>query len=274
MKSRLLLKEYEEKALRRFLLYRKKVLFAIRPSHKDTRPVFVQGCGRSGTTMLMNVFIRDDRIEALNENDRLIAKDFMLVRDNIAGVIKHSKAQVLAMKPILNSFEAADLLKHYPCARVIWMLRNYADMANSTIRKFGSIVPDYIKDLVIFHRGNNWLSMGMPAQTLTALSELSHRDFNDHDWAALVWWSVNRTVMLNRLYQNSRFLLLKYEDLVSDPDKWLARVYTHIGLPYKAETARYIHQTSLGKGAYIRFHPVVQQMCENLSSDLLRSVST
>lgn len=272
MKSRLLLQEYEEKILRRFVIYTKPLLFAVRRPHKNTYPLFIQGCGRSGTTMLLNILIRDSRLEVLGENDPKIAKNFMLVKDNIRPAIEHSKAQVLAMKPILNSFEASSLLKDYSRSKIIWMLRDYRDMTMSSIQKFGSSVSDWMKNFVLLKGGNNWLSLGTPTPTLKILSNLDPSGFTDYDWMALVWWSVNHTVILDKLHQNERFLLLRYEDLVGDPHCWLRRVYHHIGLQYRAGASRYIHWASVGKGISIRFHPIVKQMCENLASKLMHLI--
>lgn len=258
--------------IRRFLTYKKVLSFAVRRPCKNTRPVIVQGCGRSGTTMLLNILIRDTRIEVLGENDPRIAKDFMLIKDNIRPVIQSSKAQVVVMKPILNSFEALSLLEDFSRSKLIWMLRDYRDMTMSTIKKFGSRVPGYMKRLVLSTGGNDWLSLGMPSKSREILHELDTSAFTDYDWVALVWWSVNHTVMLDKLHEIDRFLMLRYENLVSDPKAWLRRVYDHIGLQYNPGASRYVHRASVGRGEAIRFHPIVQQMCEDLSSELMHFI--
>ena len=260
--------KYEEKIYRHLICYKKRLLFATRKPCHNTLPVFIAGCGRSGTSMMVNVFQRDGRIEALDENDPKVAHKFMLVYDKIAPAIEYCRAPVLIMKPILNSFDASRLLEMHDQAKIIWMLRDYKDMVASSIKKFGSVVPSYMKNLVLFKKGTNWLRSGIPADTLTILSNIDSTGFTDYDWMSLIWWSVNRTIILDRLYQSERFLLLEYENIVCHPDGVLRRVYDYTGLQYKEGSGKYVYAVSVGKGRSLQLHPIVQKMCENLAEDL------
>ena len=264
--------QYQEKIYRRLIHYKKKLLFGVRTPCNNTLPVFIMGCGRSGTTMMINIFERDDRMQTLGENNPKVAKNYMLVNEKIGLAIEYCKNPVLIMKPILNSFDASRLLKTYDRAKIIWILRDCKDMVASSIKKFGPVVSGYMKNLVLFKKGNNWLSLGMPTATLEMLSKINSNAFTDHDWMALVWWSVNRTIMLDRLYESDRFLLLKYENLVRNPDAVLRWVYEDIGLQYKYRASKYIHPMSVGKGAAIQLHPHVREICENLAEDLTQFV--
>ena len=250
------------------LLIKKRLLFAIRGPYKDTLPVFLLGCGRSGTSMLLNTFRRDDRVEALGENDTKIAKNFMLVKEQIGPAIENCKAPVLIMKPILNSFDASSLLKSYHRAKIIWIIRDYRDVISSSIIKFGTRVPDYMKNLVLLKQGNNWLSLGIQPETLEMLSKVDSTTFTHFDWMGLIWWSVNRTIILDQLYKHNNFLLLHYENLVHDPDVVLKHIYEFIGLEYKHGVGKYIHYLSVGKGKSIYLHPHVQKLCNDLYEDL------
>lgn len=80
------------------------------------------------------------------------------------------------------------------------------------------MVADYLKNLVLYKKGNNWISSGLPYDTLKIFNNLDTTDFTNYDWMALVWWSVNRTIIINRLFENDRFFLLSYENLVIEPD--------------------------------------------------------
>jgi len=260
--------KYQEKIYRRLICYKKRLLFANRRPYHNTLSIFIMGCGRSGTSMMVNIFQRDDRIEALAENDPKVAQNFMLVYEKIAPAIEYCKAPVLIMKPILNSFDASRLLEMHDRGKIIWMLRDYKDMVASSIEKFGPVVSGYIKNLVLFKNGNSWLSSGIPSETLNMLSNIDSTAFTDYDWMGLVWWTVNRTIMLDRLYQSGRFLLLEYENIVRHPDAVLTQVYNYIGLQYKDRAGKYVSAASVGKGADIPIHPYVRELCENLAHDL------
>ena len=263
-----MIKQYREKIHRRLIRYKKRLIFAMREPYKDTLPVFILGCGRSGTSMMVNIFERDKRIEALGENDPMLAENYMLVREEIRPTIDRCKVPVLIMKPILNSFDASSILETYDRAKVIWMLRNYSDVIASSVKKFGSVVSDYMKELVLFKKGDNWLSSGIPNKTLKILHNIDTTGFTRYDWMSLVWWSVNSTVILNRLYQHDRVLFVKYENLVYSPEEVLRCVYKYIKLSYNPKTEKYIHTASVSKGAAIQLQPVVKEMCDNLTEEL------
>ena len=164
--------QYQEKICRRLSRYKKTLIFSVRKPFKDTLPVFIMGCGRSGTTMMINIFHRDHRTESLDEDNPKIAENFMLIPERIPQAISASKAPVLVMKPILNSFDALDLLKTYDNSKIMWMLRDYKDMIASSTKKFGTVVSDYMKNLVLYNKGDNWLSLGVPAKTREILSTI------------------------------------------------------------------------------------------------------
>lgn len=261
--------QYHEKILRRLWRYRKALIYLARRPCKDTLPVFIMGCGRSGTTMIINIFHRDHRIEALDENDPKIARDYTLDFDKIPEAISTSAAAILAMKPILNSFDASHLLKTYSKSKVLWVLRDHKDMIASSLKKFGTEVSEYMQDVFEDGNRNTWLSRGIPPETRHMISTLKASGFSPYDWMALVWWSVNRTIILDQLSGHDRFFLVKYEDLVRHPGPMLKSVYDFIGLQYQNKATKYIHAGSIGKGAAIELAPNVETLCQDLANVLI-----
>lgn len=74
-----MVKKYQEKIFRQLRRSKKNLMFSLHKPYKSTQPVFIMGYGRSGTTMMLNIFERDNLIEALGENDPKVAKNFMLI---------------------------------------------------------------------------------------------------------------------------------------------------------------------------------------------------
>ena len=256
------------KIVKKFLQCKKALLYSMSKPAKITVPVFIMGCGRSGTTMMIDIFHRDYRTDSLDENNQKIAKNFMLVPGQIPKAISESRAPILVMKPILNSFDALKLLNEYDNSKVIWLLRDHKDMVASSIKKFGTVVSNYMKDLIQNKTGDNWLSFGVPSDTLNVLSKMDSNNFTPYDWLALGWWSVNRTIMLDQLFESDRFILVQYESLVQSPKQVLKRVYDFIDLEYRNKTAKYIHQASVGKGKNISLNSIVNEMCINMAEKL------
>ena len=261
----------KERIIRKLVTINKKLFFLFMSSKNNTTPVFIQGCGRSGTTMLLNIFIKDYRVETFGENDPRIAQNYMLKMDRIADNITNSKAKVVVMKPILNSFDANTLLTKFSFSKCVWMIRNFSDMVNSSLIKFGNDVAKYLKDYVLYDKGNNWISKGLPIETKRIISNLDTEKFTENDWMALVWWSVNRTIMIEKLLQNHDFILIKYERFVKEPDFWLEKIYRHVELPYIKSSKKDVHEMSVGKGMSIKFNPIVQKMCDELDHELTKS---
>jgi hypothetical protein len=215
------------------------------------------------------MFHRECSVDGLDENDPRIAHDFMLDFNKIEDAVKRSKAPIMVMKPILNSFDADYLLQTFSDSKILWIVREYQDMIASSMRQFATKVSDFIKEFVLHGKGNNWLSCGIPLETREMISHLDTSHFTPEDWMALVWWSVNRTVILNRLYERNRFCLMKYEDLVNNPETIMRHVYKFIGLQYKKRTTKYIHTAAIGKGADIMLCPEVERLCQELSETLI-----
>lgn len=264
--------EYQEKISKRLWRYSKAIIYATRKPCNNTQPVFIMGCGRSGTTMMINIFHRDHQVEALDENDSKIARNFMLELQKIPQALSTSKASVLIMKPILNSFDASYLLKTYTQSKILWMIRNHRDMIASSMRQFGPKVSEYMKNFVMYGEGQNWIVQGMHMETLRLISNLDTSSFTPYDWMALVWWSVNRTFVLDKLFECNRVFLVRYESVVQEPESKLKSVYTFLGLEYNKRAARYIHAAAIGKGAEIKLHKQVEDLCQDLTKALLQCV--
>lgn len=259
---------YRDKISRRLINYKKYVYWILNGS-ASTTPVFIMGCGRSGTQMMLNVLERDERIQVLRENDPKIARNYMLVKEFIKPAIENCRAPVLIMKPILNSFEVSNLLTEFDQSKVIWIVRSYKDMAASSVNKFGSRVSEYIKHVVESGIGDNWISSGIPSDTLQKLRCINTKGFNNYDWMCLIWWSVNLTVLKDKLYKNRRFILLNYDKMVYEPDLYFLKIYNFIGLSKRIKNANYIHSKSVGKGSKIKLHPIVNKMCFDLTNSLI-----
>ena len=229
-----MIERHIEKISRRMIELRKRILFSILKPFPNTLPVFVMGCGRSGTTMMVKTFQRDNRLAVFGENDPKTSLNYLLVDEKLEKTIHDCRVPILVTKPILNSFDAQKLLNKYPDSKIIWMVRDYQDMIASSIVKFGHQVPNYMKDLILSGKGNNWLSIGIPSETLEILTQLKRVDsFTHFDWMGLIWWSVNQTLFIDDLIDSDNLLLVQYERMGLQPEQTLKKVYDHIDLPFK-----------------------------------------
>ena len=232
----------------------------------SAQPLFVMGYGRSGTTMLLDAFEHDMRIDVLGENDPRVAENHLLVRERVGSVIQGSRAKAIVLKPILDSFHVHDLMIEHPTSRVIWMLRGFEPVVASAVKKFGTSVSEELREVVVNDTGDGWLKRGLPQTTLDKLRNLQLPLLETNDWMSLVWWSVNITLLSPKLLRNDRFMLVRYEDLTGDPMRWMNRVYEFIGLPMRQGACAWIDPNAARSQTHIAVQEEIRALCDDLAA--------
>ncbi len=262
-----------ERAQRRIKRVAKHVVHPFRMARGRATPVFVLGYGRSGTTMLIDALEHDMRIEVYQENDPRIARQFLLEWERLAPAITACQAPVAVMKPILDSFAVKRLLSVHPKARVLWMLRDVDAVVRSALKKFGPGVAESLQRNVNGQPDDSWLARGAPAEALQQLRSLEQGQLATEDWMALVWWIVNRTLIVENLSAESRLTLVRYERLLQSPEETMQQVYDVLGLPVRPASIRWLEAGSPSR-KLVSLHASVRAMCEALEADIARQFST
>lgn len=237
----------------------------------ETTPVFVLGIQRSGTTMLMFAFHLHPEIAVYDESPG--SKAFLDYRlrgmENTAKLITSSPFPVACFKPLADSHMTRLLLERFPSARCIWSLRDYRDVANSFLRKFPHATRA-IRLVCNGQEGGGWFQEGVSEETSQILRDLPWQDFSEYDFACLVWWARNRLFFEQNLEAEERVLLLRYEQLVTNPETSLRAVTNFVGIPFSPRMIRYIHARSISRHSY----PVISQLVQQLCDELLDSFSS
>lgn len=159
MNSFLTKKNVEAQLLRKYHLFRRTVMRTLQPSTSIKSPVFILGCGRSGTTILGNTLGYHHQLLYLNEprniwfNDprtdiwssaapgskgklRLTAEDNIpaiteKIKLDFSAELKLNNQHQLVEKLPINSFRIPYLYSIFPDARFIHMIRNGVEVAQS-----------------------------------------------------------------------------------------------------------------------------------------------
>lgn len=260
----------KEKVTTRLIWYVKNAVYHLQAEKRHTKPVFILGYGRSGSSMLFRIFERDFRIQAFGENHPSVAQNYLLRYDLLQHTIHKSKFNLVVLKPILNSFDVAELMTMFPNGIFIWLIRDYQDVVASALKKFGPDVANCMKDYIEHGYGNNWISKGLPNQTKNEIANITKgRNLHIEDWMALVWWSVNYSILLEELYKEPNLLILRYENLVLNPERNLKNIYDKIGISYKKSLVKYVHQKSVGKGKGVKLNKGINTICLDLHGKIL-----
>lgn len=268
MPTNLSILKYREKAHRKIVRVVKPLIWRFTPSNQS-QPVFICGYGRSGTTMLVHIFSRDARIDMYDESDRRVFSDYMIDIDLAERKILGSHAPVVCFKPILDSYRWQSLIDRFTTCKILWAYRYYEDVARSALEKFGPAVPNMLKHLVSGFNESNWIVAGMPGEHVRLLRAMNWQQFADTDWMCLIWWSVNHSLLDHNLAPNrQRIKLLPYDAVVTQPQAYLKKVYSFIGLDYRPGLAAYVHARSVGRGKGLTIDDSVRALCDNVMERL------
>ena len=210
-------------------------------------PVFIIGCGRSGTTALGRTLGSHPAITYVNEPRGLWQKDprtnvwnkqadstgsIDLYADDAgpetSAVLRKAFGKrtqpgtLLLEKTPINSFRVDYIRAVFPGARFLHLLRNGLDVAASIVRRTETT-------------GKTWYGTGDSKWRLLSNYAARHGSGHLTEWAGtdlrsrgLVEWRLAVSHARPRL--DARDLEIRYEDLVGDPTTTLTAVLTWMGL--------------------------------------------
>lgn len=210
-------------------------LDSLPPSQETSnRPIFVLGLPRSGTTLVEQILVSHDQVHDGAEVN-LFRPASMALNDYLARELRESLQgpggaslptriartylhllnerfgkEGRVVDKTLNNTRHLGVIHHVlPGARFVWLRRHPAGIAWSCYR-------------TRFARGVDWTR---------SLGDIA-RYFKSEDRLHAHWTTV----------LGDRLLTVPYEELVSDPDTWIARILAHVDLPYQ-EGLRDFHKT-------------------------------
>jgi len=237
-------------------------IYSALPVQGVTRPVFIIGCGKSGTTILGNTLSRHGKITYLNEPRRLwfsaypetdiwtsrapVRKGKLVLTDNDADERKSMKLKrlfrletVRTKKPVLieklpiNSFRLKLLHTIFPDSRFIHIYRNGLEVARS-IQKASDSGSWFAKNP---YKWRKLVEHALSKDETAALPKLSSSYF---DMGLLEWrLSTEAAVEFLSGLTDEAFVELSYDELVQNPVETISRVVRFIGLGDAPDVKKY-----------------------------------
>jgi hypothetical protein len=234
---------------------------------------FVVGCQRSGTDMVLWTLDRALNVDRFDEDHPAAFVDSRLSPVSVrTRLVRRSKADVVLFKPVCDSHRVAALLDEHPRSRAVWVYRDYRDVANSAIERWGDMNRRFILDLA--RGGGAWGRRQWNRELVTsearaaALQELAAHDINAHTAAAIFWWLVNSSYFDQRLGADPRVVLARYEDLVTAPGVEFERLSRFFGAAYHDGMVVEISRASLRRDSREPIAAPVVDACESLLARL------
>jgi hypothetical protein len=208
----------------------------VRARPDERRVVLIFGCQRSGTTMLQQTFLdRSWRVLILGEHDRRLVgpgpeETIWQEYSTVLGRIRRLPFEVVAAKPLVESASATALMDAAGAVKAVWMLRRYPEVAQSNVSRFGIDNPYRDLEPIRSRDALDWRYRGVTEETWETVTTLSNRRLTPFDAAALFWWTRNQLYFDQRLWEDDRIRILRYERACNQPDEVIRSLSDHIGL--------------------------------------------
>lgn len=232
-------------------------------------PIFLVGCGRSGTSMFIWQLEKSWQIELYNE-DHPAAFDVYRLRgyDVVESLVEKSTAPFTLFKPILDTVQTMSLLNHFPGSKAIFAFRHFTDVINSSLKKFGT-----------YNRINHvrgWIMEDFaefavcppPEATKAVVRELWQEDLSPEEGAALYWLFYNRLYYDLGLHDDPRTILIRYETLVTQPREQFEKVIAFLEAEFEEKMVEGVHARSINKNDPPPLRPAIMSACDALYDEL------
>ncbi len=214
------------------------------------RPLFILGCGRSGTTALGGLLSKHPHIKYLNEprhmwiacypeadiwSNKARARkgrialsaqdvrhlDSRRLHSLFAFQLMKSRKSLLVEKLPINSFRIPFLIAHFPDARFVHIVRNGVEVARSIARRSAAAG---------WYGKYKWELLGDYARARAGLGGLVNLCHTDYERGLLEWrLSLEAVHDSADLLEPDAFLEVSYADLIGAPAETLTRVLSLIG---------------------------------------------
>ena len=232
----------------------------------DRQVSFVFGCQRSGTKMLMRVLDNSPHTRIFHENHASAFHDFQLRSDRtLRTLIRLNPAPAQIFKPICDSHKADLLLDRFPQAKAVWIYRHPEDVANSADQKWGA----HQRDLAAAVASGQldawgWRTERLPDELVQTIKRVYRPDLSPAEGALLFWYMRNSFYFSLGLDKQPRVRLVRYEDLVTQPDQAFPPILEHLSVPLSPGLFDMVRPSSIRRRPPPEASPEIRSLCLDL----------
>jgi hypothetical protein len=244
----------------------------IRARRKERRVLLIFGCQRSGTTMLQQTFLdRSWRVLILEEHDRRLVgprpgpeETTWQEYSTVMGRIRRLPFEVVAAKPLVESASATALMDAAGAVKAVWMIRRYREVAQSNVNRFGTDNPYRDLQPICSRDATDWRYTGVTEEAWETVTSLLNRRLTPFDAAALFWWTRNQLYFDQRLWEDDRIRILRYERACNQPDEVIRSLSDHIGLALPVDSIAPRVRALPSPAETTELDPEVDRLCRKL----------
>ena len=261
-----------EQMKNRFWRAFKQVSWRHRPK-SQTRVLWIFGCQRSGTTLLCRLLERDKRTLVLHEDSIITQTGEQRLRlqeqSQLASVLANIRHPIVVAKPLVESQHATEILNAFPDSRAIWLWRDYRDLVNSHVRRFKNQI-QFIQAIV--HRDSEkWGAEAVSDEVVNVIQPFVRDDMPREDAAALIWFARNQLYFDQPLADHPRVQIMKYEDLIQEPNLLIESIYDLLGMTPHHFATGVVDSRSLNHGKQMKIDPRIEDICQQMQTELAQA---
>lgn len=229
--------------------------------------LFVAGCQRSGTNMVMDLLDASLETDVYHEHDpRAFARYELRDTSVIAALHARSRSRVMVVKTLCDLERLPALCARFAPAKVLWIYRDYRDVVNSMLVSFRRQSLQIQR--LASGRDDSWWGRALTPATLEVLRAHVEPGIDDATAAALQWY-VRAGLYLELGHDRlPSARLVNYETLVSSPAPTVAAMCEFVGIRHTPGLGRQIHRQSVSKRPPPRIAPRVEALCDSLLTRL------
>jgi hypothetical protein len=238
-----------------------------------TEPVFLVGCGRSGTNMIVQRLSRSYSLDLYNEDHPDVFINWRLKSLwAIKKALKKSYARRILFKPILDTHRICQLLYKFPSAKALFAFRHFSGVVQSSIKRFGpnnriGHVNSWIKDDF-----SEFKTAPPPEETKSFIRSLWKPSLNYESGAALYWLFYNRLYFDLHLDREPRVSLVRYESVVLNPSKEFQEICMFLDLPFHPRMVEGIYTKSINQNPFPTMDEDILNACNQLWNQMCLAV--
>lgn len=252
-----------------------------KPPSPTLNTLMIMGAQRSGTTLLSRIFDDLYYADVYGEFSDLSSNDKYRLRLNspaeVNTILSKANATLSVLKPLVESQRANFWMDKLPHSAVVWLYRDFRDVASSSVLKFGpreggiSQARAFVDEEFACRDYSTWKAENASQATLKAIRECYRPDIAPTDAAALFWYGRNKLFSEQRLEENERVILVKYEAFVAQPFLVISYILNVLGIQeIKSTTLSGIDRKSIGKGSALQVSDTIDKLCSDVMADLDR----
>ena len=244
-------------------------------SRPNTRVVFVVGSQRSGTRLPLQVMDYSSEIATFNEGTSPYFDDVLLQPlDYVGALIRKSPSPFVVLKPICETHRISELLDRFPGSKAVWIFRNYQGASRSSAIKWTS-GREALRQLAVGDfKAAAWRVGGLSEDKLALVRRLYREDMSLYEAEAVMWYLRNGLFFDLHADRRPDVLLVRYEDLVADPERRFAEVFDFVGTSMPPRSVEAIQESSGRNRSYPDLDPEIRALCEGLHNRLLEHYNT